>query len=143
MSPWIWAVGALVVALLELHAPGCYLIWIALGGAVTAIAAFAGVAGLPTQLAVFAAASLVSCAVGYFVYKRVMAAARAEEAPINQRERAMIGMKGTVEVAFSNGRGKVRLGDSLWLAEGADLPAGTEVVVKSVRGTTAIVEAAG
>ena len=50
MNPWIWAIGAVVVALLELHAPGCYLIWVALGGAVTAIAAFTAVPGLTGQL---------------------------------------------------------------------------------------------
>jgi hypothetical protein len=142
MSPWIWAVGALVVALLELHAPGCYLIWIALGGAVTALAALMGVAGLMPQVAIFAAASLVSCAIGYFVYRKVMAAGRDDEVLLNQRERAMVGQKGTVEAAFVNGRGKVRLGDSLWLAEGVNLAAGDAVVVKSVRGTTVIVEAA-
>jgi hypothetical protein len=140
MNPWIWAVAALVVALLELQVPGCYLIWIALGAAVTALLSFSMALGLMAQVGLFAAASLVSCVIGYFVYKRVMAAGRAEEMPLNQRERAMVGQKGTVEVPLINGHGKVRLGDSLWLAEGADMPVGTNVVVKSVRGTTAIVE---
>jgi membrane protein implicated in regulation of membrane protease activity len=32
-----------------------------------------------------------------------------------------------------HGTGKVRLGDTVWLAEGPDLPTGTAVIVKSVR----------
>ena len=138
MNPWIWAIGAVVVALLELHAPGCYLIWVALGGAVTAIAAFTAVPGLTGQLVLFAAASLVSCVIGYFVYRRVMAADPDAE-PINSKQHALIGMRGAVDVALANGAGKVRLGDSVWLAEGPDLPVGAAVVVTAVRGTTVIV----
>jgi membrane protein implicated in regulation of membrane protease activity len=36
----------------------------------------------------------------------------------------------------------VRLGDSVWLAEGPNLSEGTSVIVKSVRGTRVIVEEA-
>ena len=41
-----------------------------------------------------------------------------------------------------NGEGKVRLGDSIWLAEGPALDEGTPVIVRSVRGTRVVVEAA-
>ena len=47
----------------------------------------------------------------------------------------MIGARGTVCQAFVNGRGKVRIGDTVWLADGPDLAEGTPVVVAGVRGT--------
>lgn len=53
----------------------------------------------------------------------------------------MIGQRGTVAADFVHGRGKVRLGDSVWLAEGPDLPQGAPVVVISVRGTSVVVSA--
>ena len=88
------------------------------------------------QLALFAAASALSCVCGYFVYRRLNVAT---DSTLNQRDRAMIGQRGTVAADFVNGRGKVRLGDSVWLAEGPDLAQGAPVVVTSVRGTSVLV----
>jgi inner membrane protein len=136
---WVWAVVAVLVALSELHAPGYYLIWIALGAAVTAAGMALWELSLHAQLALFAAASSLSCVCGYFVYRRLNVA---PDSTLNQRGRAMIGQRGTVAADFVNGCGKVRLGDSVWLAEGPDLAQGTPVVVTSVRGTSLLVEAA-
>ena len=44
--------------------------------------------------------------------------------------------------AIVNGQGKARVGDSLWLAEGPDLPAGAPVEVVGVDGSTLKVKAA-
>ncbi|HXQ52099.1 MAG TPA: NfeD family protein [Stellaceae bacterium] len=140
MSPWLWAVAAAVVALAELHAPGFYLIWIALGAAVTAIAGFVFALSFEAQLIVFAAASLVSCVAGYYVYRHLLHP-RTGMAAMNERGQHIIGERGVVMEALANGHGKIRLGDTVWLAEGPDLPAGAPVVVKDTRGTTAVVEA--
>jgi membrane protein implicated in regulation of membrane protease activity len=137
---WVWASGAALLAVLELHAPGAYLIWVALGAALTALVAGLTGALLEAQLGVFAAASIVSCIGGYFVYRGVSRPRR--ELPLNERDRLMIGARGTVCEAFSGGRGKVRLGDGVWLAEGPDLPLGAQIVVRGVRGLTVVVEAA-
>jgi hypothetical protein len=142
MSPWIWATGALLVALVELVLPGVYLIWLALGAAITAVASILFPLALEGQLETFAAASILSCVVGYFVYRKLMRPRRGEAA-INQPERRLVGTRGIVAVPIRNGRGKVRLGDSVWLAEGPDLAEGAPIVVRAMRGTTAIVEAAG
>ena len=48
----------------------------------------------------------------------------------------MIGRRVLVAQAIVNGRGKVSVGDGEWLAEGPDLPIGSEVEVVSIRGTT-------
>jgi membrane protein implicated in regulation of membrane protease activity len=143
MSPWLWATAALLVAFVELVAPGMYLIWIALGAAITAAVTGVFAPALEGQFLVFAAASLASCAVGFFVY-RALARQRPDDPTVNQRGLDLIGAHGTVSENFRDGRGKVRLGDSLWLAEGPDdLAAGAPVVVMALRGTTAIVERAG
>jgi membrane protein implicated in regulation of membrane protease activity len=41
--------------------------------------------------------------------------------------------------AIVNGQGKVSLGDSVWLAQGPDMPVGASVVVTGLRGTIVIV----
>ncbi len=45
-----------------------------------------------------------------------------------------------VEEAIEHGRGKVRVGDTLWTAEGPDAPAGAQVRVASAQGTLLRVE---
>ncbi len=54
----------------------------------------------------------------------------------------MLGARGMVCEPFVNGHGKVRLGDSVWLAAGPDLADGTPVVVSAVRGTRLVVQPA-
>jgi membrane protein implicated in regulation of membrane protease activity len=51
-----------------------------------------------------------------------------------------VGAHGVVCSNIQNGEGKVRLGDTVWLAEGPNLPEGTSVVVKSVRGARVVVD---
>lgn len=138
MNPWLWAIGAVIAAVLEIVVPGAYLIWIAAGAAITALACFAFALALTTQLIVFIVASSVACVTGYFVYQRLITPATGAAA-LNQRGLEMIGTAGTVFEAITDGRGKVALGDSVWLAEGPDLAAGTAVVVTDVRGTIVIV----
>lgn len=135
---WAWAIGALLLAIFELHAPGFYLIWVALGAGVTALATFLFALPLSGQLAAFAAACLASCAAGYFVYRRIISAEPAEHAR-NVRDRQMVGEHAVVAEPIRNGHGKIRLGDTVWLAEGPNLPEGAAVVVAAMRGTTAIV----
>jgi inner membrane protein len=136
---WGWAIVAGVFGIAELHFPGSYLIWIALGAAITAAADAALGISLEGQIGTFAAASAVSCAVGYFVYQR-FARRHSREGPLNERSRAMLGSRGVVCEAFTSGHGKVRLGDGVWLASGPELAEGTPVVVTAVRGTRLVVE---
>lgn len=140
MAWWQWSIVAGVLAVLEMLVPGSYLIWIALGAAVTvAVELLAGLA-LHAQLGVFAAASAVSCAIGYRAYRHTERP-RAEPA-LNERERAIIGARGVVCAPLETGESRVRLGDSVWLADGPPLPEGTPVIVRAVRGVRVVIEAA-
>jgi membrane protein implicated in regulation of membrane protease activity len=138
MNPWIWAIGALVIAIAELHCPGCYLIWIAAGGVITALASFAFDISLTTQISIFVVSCSAACICGYFVYQQ-LTNPRIDKAQVNQRELTMVGTRGVVAVTIENGRGKVKLGDSVWLAEGPNLEDGSPVVVTDVRGTVVTV----
>jgi inner membrane protein len=132
MVPWWgWAILAAVLALAELHSPGSYLIWIALGALLTAAFHAVYAPSLEAQLATMALASAASCVIGWFVYRR-LDRSRSEARPLNERQELLIGEKGVVSSAIANGTGKVRLGDTVWLAEGPDLPEGAPVVVRSI-----------
>jgi membrane protein implicated in regulation of membrane protease activity len=135
---WLWACLAALIGWAELHIPGSYLIWIAIGAALTAAIEAVWGLSLSGQIGAFAVLSAISCGVGYFIYRRFDRADQA--APLNQRNLLMVGAQGVVCLPIVNGQGKVRLGDSVWLADGPDLPEGAPVRVKSVRGTRITVE---
>ena len=138
---WAWMVAAGILGLGELHAPGSYLIWIALGAALTGALDAAFGLSMAGQIGIFAAASAFSCGAGYFVYRKLHRPRRGE-VTLNQRSLSLVGERGAVCEAFVSGRGKVRLGDGVWLAAGPDLAEGTPVVVSAVHGTRLIVQAA-
>lgn len=58
-----------------------------------------------------------------------------DQPDLNQRPEQLVGRVLVLEEAISGGRGRVRAGDTLWPAEGPDMPAGAEVRVAAVRGT--------
>jgi membrane protein implicated in regulation of membrane protease activity len=138
MSPWLWAIAALVIALSELHTPGSYLIWIGLGAGITALAVSIADLSLGGQVGIFMLATILSCIAGYFVYQKRL---EKQHFPLmNERARTIVGTRGVVARRLEHGKGKVALGDTVWLAEGPDLSEGTPVIVTRVKGTTLIVE---
>lgn len=67
---------------------------------------------------------------------------KTDQPDLNLRPAQLVGRVVIVEEAISHGRGKVRAADTLWIAEGPDVPAGSEVRVISARGTVLLVERA-
>ena len=65
---------------------------------------------------------------------------RSDQPELNRRSVQLVGRVLIVEEAIEGGRGKVRVGDTVWPAEGADAPAGTEVKVTSAKATILLVE---
>ncbi|RDV01069.1 NfeD family protein [Undibacter mobilis] len=139
ISPWVWAVAAVVIAFLELPVPGNYLIWFACAAALTALVGFAIDWTLNAQLAFFSAACLISCVAGYFVYRR-LALRGPDTDVVNRRDLELVGQSGLASEAFVNGHGRIRLNDTLWLAEGdEDFAAGTALTITAVHGTSLVV----
>jgi inner membrane protein len=65
---------------------------------------------------------------------------RSDQPELNRRSAQLVGRVLVVEEAIEDGRGKVRAGDTLWQAEGADAPAGAEVRVTAAKRTVLVVE---
>jgi hypothetical protein len=99
---------------------------------VTAVVdAVAGGLSLTAQFVTMTVASVLSCLAGYFVYRHVDRR-QPDAITLNQRDAMLVGERGVVCSDIVHGEGKVRLGDTVWLAEGPNLPTGTAVIVKSV-----------
>jgi len=65
---------------------------------------------------------------------------QSDEPDLNSRAAQLIGRVLTVAEPIEGGRGKVHAGDTLWLAEGPDAPAGANVRVIATRATVLVVE---
>lgn len=65
---------------------------------------------------------------------------RSDEPDLNARARQLIGRSAAVEEPIRNGRGKVRIGDTVWPAEGPDCAAGTQVKITGTKGTALMIE---
>jgi inner membrane protein len=131
-----WVLAAIALTVAEILAPGTFLIFFAVGALITAALSLV-VASLVAQLGVFVVATVVALLAGSRLYRHLLSKRAA-----NRLGQGPIGEPGVVEEAIVNGRGKVRVRDIAWLATGADLPAGTPIVVTGRRGGTLLEVAA-
>jgi membrane protein implicated in regulation of membrane protease activity len=137
-----WWILALVLIGAEMLAPGYFLIWIGFAAAALgAVTFFVPSMSFLAQAVLFAVLALASCFV-YWRFVRKVANESSDQPLLNRRAEQFVGKRYTLDTAIVGGRGKVRIGDSPWLAEGPDLPAGAEVEVIGVSGTTVKVRAA-
>jgi inner membrane protein len=65
---------------------------------------------------------------------------RSDQPDLNRPAMQLVGRIVLVSEAIEGGRGKVRVGDTLWPAEGPDTPVGTEVRVIAAKATVLVVE---
>jgi membrane protein implicated in regulation of membrane protease activity len=143
LGAWNWIVLGAVLLGLEVFAPGVYLLWIGVAALLTGALSFqigdAAWWGWPAQVIVFLVLSLASVIVGRFAFGSDKG--ESDQPLLNQRERQLIGQISTLEEDLRDGHGRIRLGDTLWLATGPDMAAGTRVRVVAAEGTTLRVEA--
>jgi hypothetical protein len=131
-----WWLLALLLIAAELVAPGYFLLWIGLAAAVMGLLMLVlPDLGFLAQAVVFGVLSVLICFV-YWKYIRPATELRDDQPLLNRKGARMIGRHVTVVDAIVNGRGKVKIGDSVWLAEGDDKEVGAVVEVLSVNGTT-------
>ena len=67
---------------------------------------------------------------------------KTDQPELNLRSSQLIGRVAVVEDGIAHGRGRVRIDDMIWTAEGPDTPAGVRVRVTAANGTTLRVERA-
>jgi inner membrane protein len=139
-GPWNWFFLVVALFVLDTIIPGVHFLWFRLAAVGVGLLAFATGIGWPWQLVAFVIFSAIAA---LWVRKHAQASAVVSDAPdLNVRGQHYVGRSLLVEEAIACGRGKVRVGDTLWFAEGPDAPAGATVKVTGVRGTVLLVEGA-
>jgi inner membrane protein len=138
-----WWLLALVLIGAEMILPGYFMLWIGIAaGLMGAIVLVVPTLSAIVQALVFALLAILTCAI-YWRFIRPLAEHRDDQPLLNRRGERMVGRRVVIVEPIVNGRGKVRVGDGAWLAEGPDSPAGSEVEVTACEGTTLKVRAIG
>jgi len=141
VGQWMWWIIAAVLGILELIVPGVFFVWLAVAAAIVGLLVLVLPIPLMAQIALFALLSVIAVWASRRWFTRHPIAS---DAPLlNQRVRSYIGHSFTLEQAIVNGRGKLKIGDSQWLATGPDLAAGTMVRVTGEADGVLIVEPIG
>jgi inner membrane protein len=134
MVVWPWLVVAAVFGVIEMAVPAMVCIWFAAAALGTA-----GVAWVAPGLAwehqalTFAALAVASVAIGRMAFARIRA--RSSETLLNRRAETYVGRTFTLDRPIVDGRGRLKVDDTVWLVAGPDLPTGTRVQVTGVDNT--------
>lgn len=76
-----------------------------------------------------------------WLHKRSVAREHVEVGRLNAPSDRLVGTVLRLDRPIAGGRGRVRCADSFWAVEGPDLPAGTSIRVRAVRGAVLLVDA--
>ena len=136
---WTWLAIGLLLAAAEIAVPGVFLIWMAAAALITgALTWLVPGFGLAPQVVVFAALAILFV----FIGKRWLRSNPIAGADPNMNDRGarLVGEVVLVTHAIDGGTGRVKQGDSEWLAKGPDAEPGTRMRVAGHDGVVLIVE---
>lgn len=135
---WAWLALGLVLAVGEMTIPGVFLIWMAGAAVITGLATWVLPIVVPVQVVLFAVLSLGAA----FIGRNVLRAnpITAADPKMNDRGARAIGETVMVTQVIEGGEGRVKLGDSEWIAKGPDAEPGTRMRVAGHDGAVLLVE---
>jgi membrane protein implicated in regulation of membrane protease activity len=138
---WVWMTLGLVLAGLEMLIPGVYLIWLAAAAVITGVLAATLELSHAAQVIDFVFLSLIIA----FSAKRFLRDKPIESSDplMNRRGARLVGETALVVQAIEHGSGRVKLGDSEWIARGPNVAAGERVRVSGSEGAILLVEPVG
>lgn len=125
--PTAWLSIGIVLCIAEMIVPGVFLLWLGIAALLTGLAVFILPIPLAAQLLLFAVLSVASVYAG----RRWSGSLEipSDDPMLNDRLARLVGEPVVVEEAIVGGRGRVRVGDGVWPATGADAAAGTRLTV--------------
>lgn len=135
---WHWFALAGGLLLLEVLTPGVVFLWLALAAALTGSLLFLVPAlAWQWQVLAFAAAAVITVALS-FRWRRRMPL-KGGDPGLNRRAASYVGTESKLTQGIGPGHGRVRIGDTTWLADGPELPAGARVRIVGTRGAVLLV----
>lgn len=142
LTYWHWLILAAVLIILEVFAPGAFMLWIGIAAGVVGalLYVFPGLSW-EYQFIIFSIAAVGSI-IAWRSYRNQHPII-SDEPTLNRRGAQYVGRIFTLETPIVDGIGKIRVDDSTWKIEGADCPAGTKIKVVGIESTVLRVEVVG
>ena len=139
LNYWQWWVIALIFIIVEMFAPGAFMLWLGIAAAVVGLimAIFPGM-GWEIQYTLFAVFSVISI-LGW-KQMQLKRPVETDQPNLNMRGHQYVNRTFTLDEPVVNGLGKIKVDDSTWKIEGEDCPAGTKVKVTGVDGVILKIE---
>ena len=131
LGAWNWVVLGFVLLLLELIFPGVFFVWLGLGALLTALVSLLfyhlpWVASWEVEVIFFLIFSIIMVLIGRNFFRRDR---ETDEPLLNRRTDQIIGKRVVLEEPVRDGKGRIRVDDTIWRIKGPNLPEGTEVKV--------------
>lgn len=140
LSFWDWLGLGTVLLILEVFGAGGYLLWIGVAAAAVGILTFV-FPFMPWTLQ-FLLFALFSVLTAVYWWRRQRSVHRPSDQPgLNMRGQELIGRSFIVHDAIIDGRGKIKVGDGVWIVTGPDTAVGRQVRVIGQDGAILRVEA--
>ncbi len=135
---WFWLSLGLVLGVAEMVAPGFFLMWLGLAAIIVGLLDYAFPISIPMQVALFAVLSIITVYAGKKILKDNPI--ETDDPKLNDRGARLTGEIVLVVEAIADGHGRVKVGDSVWTARGADAGVGARVRVIGADGAVLLVE---
>ena len=131
LGAWNWVVLGFILLLLELIFPGVFFVWFGFGALLTALVSLLfyhlpWVASWEVEVIFFLIFSIIMVLIGRNFFRRDR---ETDEPLLNRRTDQIIGKRVVLEEPVQDGKGRIRVDDTIWRIKGPDLPEGTEVKV--------------
>lgn len=148
ITPWHWLGLALILLAFEMMLGTYDLLWISAAAFLTAAWAALplppALTGWMAELIIFCVFGLILLVLGRTVFSGFRNA-KSDRPGLNQRGQSLVGKPALAVMDFAGGQGRVKVGDSTWLASseaGVSITNGMDVRITSVSGTVLHVEPA-
>ena len=142
LTYWHWFILGAILLILEVFAPGAFLLWIGIAAGVVGIILYAIPSlGWEYQVIIFSIFSVGSI-VAWKRYRKANPEVT-DEPTLNRRGSQYIGRTFTLDAPIVDGVGKIRVDDSTWKVVGEDCAAGTKIKVVGIENTVLRVEVVG
>jgi membrane protein implicated in regulation of membrane protease activity len=137
IGKWNWLILSAVFFVLELLAPGAFMMWLGLSALLVGLISVFADWPWQYQLIAFAVFALASIPLWRRFAHRVEGGG--DQPFLNRRADAFVGREFTLEKPIVSGNGTVKIDDTIWRLAGPDCPGGSRVKVVRTDSATLVV----
>jgi inner membrane protein len=139
LGGWTWWIIAGLLLIAELSSPGIYFLWLGIAAGALGVIVFFIDIGWQMQIALWAILSVVLVLLSKSWLKR-RNQVESDQPNLNRRMLNYVGRSYVLDEPIVNGRGKIRIEDTLWQVAGRDMPKGDWVRITRADGLQLVVE---